>query len=166
MSDLDKLVEEWLNSRKGQQKLRMLGLGAGTKQQAQQYANQLRGYLRETTSNLISNYGNAFIDFLNVRVYQESGKWCADVYFDEAAVTQDSLYPAKYAPRYLPAIINNPWKTGVNTRMGGYNRHGDFVHATNDYQLGEYKHFIQKSVQRFENEVGVNVRVQISPIFK
>ena len=166
MSDLNKLVADWLNTSRGRQRLNELGVCSGTKQQTQQYATKLRGYLRETTSEIVSNYGNAFIDYLDIRVYQDNGKWCADVYFDEDAVTQDSLYPARYAPRYLPALINNPWKSGTNTSMWGYNRHGDFVHAMNDYQSGEFKHFIQKAVKRLQNEVGVNVKVQISPIFK
>lgn len=166
MSDIDGAVKDWLKTSKGKKALKAIGVEQSTKALARKYATMLRNYLRETTERLTSDYGNEFLDHIDVRLYKDGETWCADVFFDEAAVTQDSLYPARYAPRYLPAIVNNPWKKGTNRKMFGKNRHGDVVHATNKYKNGDFKHFIQKAVSRFESEVGVNVKVQISPIFK
>ncbi|MEG0580353.1 MAG: hypothetical protein RR490_10600 [Niameybacter sp.] len=160
MTDLEKQVEKYCKSKDFQTAVNSKMAtdknfcGGGTKKIAEQYGKRMKEILREEISDIVSETtGEAFLDHIIVSVhFEDSVGWVADVSFDESEVTRDT-FSNTYSEAFLPYLINNSWVSSPLGRAWGYDRHGQFVGASDKYMLGQFKGFMKRAVDRFNAEV-------------
>lgn len=175
MTDLERRVNEALKSKSVQSRINKEATtnknfcSGGTEKIAKQYAEKMRTYLsiEARNDNFISETtGEYFLDHVLCNVEFKTGiGWIANVYFDEDAVTRNSL-SNRFGSIYLPALLSNSWSSSPAGKVWGYDKHGTYVVASDKYMDGDFKGFIFRAVEKFKQNVDDTIQIEVSDIYK
>lgn len=159
-------LKEWAKTEKGRKaignslKSSDVGGHSPTNDIMMKYAQRMRDILREEIADIISTTtGDDFLNYIDidksVSVVQTQGKEYLSVSlsFNKDIVTRRSLFPQKYKPVFMPAIVNNDWNITTPNTVYGYDRHDTFNVGTKEWKYSQDKGFMQRAVSRFNAEM-------------
>jgi len=127
---------------------------SGSKNLAFKYGNRMKELLREEIIDIKSSFtGESFLDHIDCKVeFDKNEGWVVNINFIDNLVIRESLSP-NFDEVYMPYIVNNPWDIKTNNRAYGYDRHGQFVIGTKEWKYPEHKGFMQRAVNKFNEEM-------------